>query len=168
MSGSWRTPLGSIQDPDATIYPVKHHTAVQPFDRSTNAISPLKLRMLFQTGDPDAASRAGATALGGPLDQGDDFIGTERFMGIYHEVGPAEDGLGCHECHRPNVNRLWRTRAAHMESDPLRKSLLSRMTFRSTGTPWAAVARASSSASTINSGSSKRKPAPPKPSTTLW
>ena len=100
------TPLGSIQDPDAKIYPFKHHTAMQPFDRSTNAIIPLKLGMLFQTGDPDASIRAGATALGWPLDQGYDFIGTERFMGIYHEVGPAEDALGCNECHRPNANRL--------------------------------------------------------------
>ncbi len=100
------SPLGSIQDPDAKIIPVKHHTAVQPFDVATNRLIPVKLGMLFQTGDVDASIRAGATAMDWPLDEGYDFIGAERFMGIYHEVAPASNALACDDCHAASATRM--------------------------------------------------------------
>ncbi|MEZ4719221.1 MAG: hypothetical protein R2851_24495 [Caldilineaceae bacterium] len=100
------TPLGSIQDDGAKIIPVKHHTATQPVDLSTNRLIPVKLGLLFQTGDPDAAIVAGATAMDWPLDAGYDFVGTERYMGIYHEVAPASEALACDTCHGVDAARL--------------------------------------------------------------
>lgn len=100
------TPLGSIQDDGAKIIPVKHHVGIQPVDLSSNWLIPVKLGVLFQTGDTDAAIVAGADAMDWPLNDGYDFVTTERFMGIYHEVAPASEALACDDCHGVNATRL--------------------------------------------------------------
>jgi hypothetical protein len=95
-------PRGDITDSSAKIYPFKHHLAVQPYDVDTNKLLPLKLDILFQTGDVDGAIEAGAEAVGWPLNNGYDFVETERFMGLFHEVSPAADALSCDRCHGEN------------------------------------------------------------------
>ncbi len=92
-------PLGSIQDNGAKIYPFKHHTAWLPYDVAGKKIIPVKLGILFQTGNTDAAIRKGAEAMGWPLSQGYSFLDAERYMGLYHEVAPADDALECKACH---------------------------------------------------------------------
>ena len=62
--------------------------------------------MLFQTGDPDAAIVQGAAAVDWPLADGYDFVGAERYMGLYHEVAPADDALRCNDCHGDASDRL--------------------------------------------------------------
>ncbi len=92
-------PLGDINDDGAKIQPFKYHTADLPYDKTTGAVIPVKLGVLFQTGDPDAAIVQGAAAVDWPLADGYDFVGAERYMGLYHEVAPADDALGCNDCH---------------------------------------------------------------------
>lgn len=92
-------PLGTVQDAVAKISPFKQHTATQPFDPSTAAIIPLKMGIVFQKGDMDAAIKAGAAALGWTLPQGYGFLNTERYMQINHGVTPASNALSCTSCH---------------------------------------------------------------------
>lgn len=92
-------PVGDITDPTAKLFAFKHHLAVQARDRDTNYLIPLKMGILFQTGDIDAAIRKGASVMGWPLANGYDFVATERYMGIFHEVAPKEDALRCEACH---------------------------------------------------------------------
>jgi hypothetical protein len=92
-------PEGTIADSGAKIYPFKHHTAVQARDAATKVLIPLKMGILFQTGDIDRAIRQGATEAGIALLGGYDFVPTERFMGIFHEVAPEEAALNCTACH---------------------------------------------------------------------
>ena len=92
-------PVGGVTDSGAQIVPLKHHRAVQPYDVDTGALIPLKMGVLFQTGDGDEAIRQGAAAVGWPLASGYDFVATERFMGLYHEVLPAGQALSCNDCH---------------------------------------------------------------------
>ena len=92
-------PLGDINTTGAKIYPFKHHQAVQAVDPVTQFIIPLKMGLLFQTGNVDQAVRQGAAAVGWGLPQGYDFIQTERYMGIFHEVSPADEALACADCH---------------------------------------------------------------------
>jgi hypothetical protein len=103
LSGSGRVlmagPVGDITDPNAKIFPFKHHLAVQPYDVDTKYLLPLRVGILFQTGNVAGAIEAGAQAVGWPLSNGYDFVQTERLMGIFHEVSPAEDALSCNDCH---------------------------------------------------------------------
>ena len=95
MAGPW----GSVTEPGSKINAFKHHTAVQGRDVDTKALLPVKAGILFQTGDVDRALRQGATDVGLPLAHGYDFVPTERFMGLFHEVAPKGQALQCSACH---------------------------------------------------------------------
>ncbi len=92
-------PLGDISDSNAKLFAFKRHEALQPRDRDTQYLIPLKTGILFQTGNIDAAIKQGASEVGWPLANGYDFAPTERYMGIFHEVAPAENALECTACH---------------------------------------------------------------------
>jgi len=95
-------PLGSRSDASAKIYPFKRHEAIQPIDPATQRLLPLKMGVLFQTGNVDAAIQQGVAEVGWSLPNGYDFANTERYMGIYHEVSPKEEALTCNACHENN------------------------------------------------------------------
>jgi hypothetical protein len=92
-------PVGDISDPQAKIYAFKHHLAVQPRSVASKFLLPLKAGILFQTGNVDASIKQGAAEVGWDLTAGYDFVPTERYMGIFHEVAPASDALSCNDCH---------------------------------------------------------------------
>lgn len=91
-------PLGSIADRGAQIVALKHHTARQPVDPVTRRLLPLKIGIFFETGDIGRAVQAGVAEVGWP-DNGFEFVETERFLGIYHEVAPKDAALRCSACH---------------------------------------------------------------------
>ena len=90
-------PLGSIND--GKLYPFKLHSAILPQDPITGAILPAKAGIVFQTGNMDAAIRQGALEAGFDLAQGYTFINTQRYMGVFHEMPPADQVLDCAACH---------------------------------------------------------------------
>jgi hypothetical protein len=92
-------PIGTINDAKAKLSPFKYHTATQPFDPASLFIIPLKMGIVFQTGNMDNAIRAGAAALGWTLPQSYQFLETERYMEINHTVQPANQALACNDCH---------------------------------------------------------------------
>jgi hypothetical protein len=92
-------PLGAITDVGVKIEAFKRHQAVQAYDLDTKALLPVKAGILFQTGNVDKAIRQGATEVGLPLANGYGFMDTERYMGIFHEVAPADEALQCSACH---------------------------------------------------------------------
>lgn len=91
-------PNGSITDTAAKIMPFKRHVAKQPVDPVTNRLLPLKMGVLFQTGDVQQAVIQGAAAIGWTYN-GYNFADTERFLGLYHGVAPKEQALACATCH---------------------------------------------------------------------
>lgn len=114
---------GSIADGAAKIFPFKHHMGVQSRDKITGNILPVKAGILFQTGNVDGAIKQGAADVGWPLTSGYDFIGTERYQGIFHEVSPANEALNCNACHnagtRLNFAALGYTPKATRNGRPL-------------------------------------------------
>jgi hypothetical protein len=90
-------PLGDIND--GKLFPFRLHEAVQPYDPFTQAIIAVKSKILFETGNIDLAIRVGAEETGLTLPEGYDFVDTQRYMGIFHEMPPAEQVLECAECH---------------------------------------------------------------------
>ncbi len=93
------SPLGSVTEAGSKIYAFKRHSAVQGRDVDTQALLPVKAGILFQTGDVDRAIRQGATDIGLPLAHGYDFVPTQRYMGLFHEVPPSSQALQCNACH---------------------------------------------------------------------
>lgn len=92
------TPEGNINTTGAKIHAFKYHTAVMPVEPARNRIIPLKMGILFQTGNANQAIITGANDIGWGY-QGHSFVETERYMGIFHEVAPSEDALVCADCH---------------------------------------------------------------------
>jgi len=95
-------PLGSIQEAGARIQPMKRHLGRQPIDPLTRRLLPMKMGILFQSGDVPRAIEEGVRAVGWTYN-GFDFQDTERYMGIFHEVAPAEEALSCASCHNSRV-----------------------------------------------------------------
>lgn len=84
---------------DGKLYPFKLHTAMLPQDPLSGALIPAKAGILFQTGDINLAILTGATDSRLSLTSGYTYLETTRWMGIYHEMPPAEQALTCAECH---------------------------------------------------------------------
>ena len=91
-------PLGSINDAGAKITALKRHEGRQPIDPITGYLLPLKIGIFFQSGDVATAVTQGIAAMGW-TNNGYAFAETERYMGVYHEVAPKEQALGCSSCH---------------------------------------------------------------------
>jgi len=95
---SW--PDGSFADASAKLFPFKVHAAFLPIESTTKTLLPLKNKIAFETGNVNAAIAAGAAAAGLPY-ASHTFQQTERWMGIYHGVGPKNTALSCSNqpCH---------------------------------------------------------------------
>ncbi len=91
-------PEGSIQDVGAKIHAFKRHQATQPMDPVSRRLLPLKIGIFFQTGDVDRAVEEGVGAVGWQYN-GHEYVETERYMGLFHEVAPKERALTCSNCH---------------------------------------------------------------------
>ncbi|MBI4733639.1 MAG: hypothetical protein HY779_02275 [Rubrobacteridae bacterium] len=98
---SW--PDGSFADSSSKLYPFKLHTAMQPMETTTKQLLPLKNKIAFETGDINTAIKQGAAAAGMSYSN-HTFVPTERYLGIYHGVGPKSTALSCsnQSCHSGN------------------------------------------------------------------
>lgn len=110
-------PQGSIDDPDSKIYAFKLHTAKLPIDKVTQEMIPIKVGIVFKTGKNEAAVKTGAKAYMGKENVEIDWITTERYMGIFHEVTPKEQALQCMSCHGDGDRLDWE--ALGYEGDPM-------------------------------------------------
>ena len=115
-------PLGGITEAGAKIFAFKHHLATQPIDPVTKRLLPLKIGKFFETGEIDAAVKLGTTEVGWTYTS-HEFIDTERYMGLFHEVAPKEEALSCAACHdggmRLDFGALGYTPNNSYESKPL-------------------------------------------------
>ena len=115
-------PLGSVGEPGSKIQAMKVHQGVQPIDPVSRRLLPLKIGIFFQTGDVANAVVQGAAGVGWPYN-GYEFAATERYMGLFHEVAPSEQALGCTSCHnggtRMNFAALGYTPKAVRNGKPL-------------------------------------------------
>jgi hypothetical protein len=114
-------PEGSIADRGAKIHPFKLHTARLPIDAATKLMIPIQVGAVFKTGNIDAGVKGGAKAWFGRDVERVEWIETERYMGLYHEVQPKAQALGCADCHGGGTRLDWK--ALGYKGDPaVRKS----------------------------------------------
>jgi len=97
-------PLGSRDDPNSRIYPFKLHTAIVPYSTVNKTLVPVKVGIVFATGNVTAAIKAGAEAAGLAWDG--EWTTLVRYMQVDHGVRPAEEALHCLDCHGPTVRRM--------------------------------------------------------------
>ncbi len=105
--------LGSYNDPDSKITPVKIHTAKVPFD-PVNKILIEPKTFSAKKGDGGywkdfdwvKASELGMEHVGQPFSGKVDFIETEMYWPLNHMVSSKEKTVACAECHTRNDGRL--------------------------------------------------------------
>ncbi len=95
-------PHGSIEDPEARIFPFKVHLASQIYDSNYNYL--LAPKTAGEGGywvdfDWDQAARLGAETSGLPYSGEYGFAPTEMYWPITHMVAPADTAVQCNECH---------------------------------------------------------------------
>ncbi len=101
-------PVGSKDDEKSKIYPFKYHEAIIPFDEINNIPVPVKVGIVFATGNTQLAAQAGAKIAG--LNFTGKYIKYVRFMAVNHGVVPKEEALGCLDCHGVTIKRMdWKS-----------------------------------------------------------
>lgn len=105
--------MGSYDDPESKIIPVKVHRGDQIYDKEYLTLIQPKLyatspgdSAFWQDFDWDAAAAAGMKAIGLPYSHNYGFIETEMYWPINHMVSKAEASLQCADCHTQNDGRL--------------------------------------------------------------
>ncbi len=126
---SW--PEGSKDDATAKIYPFKVHKGVQIYDTKNNYL--ITPKVFGPKNDPDAywvnydwqkAATAGMKATGLPYSGEYGFTPTEMYWRINHMVAPADQALGCLDCHGDSGRFDWN--ALGYKADPMRDKSASR------------------------------------------
>jgi hypothetical protein len=110
-------PQGGKDDPDSRLFAFKIHRGKLPVLDVKNWILPITVDELYLHGDVDRAIKDAAESLYGIEDARYSWADTIRFMGIFHEVQPAEYSLGCLDCHGPDGRLDWL--ALGYDGDPL-------------------------------------------------
>ncbi len=96
-------PEGGINNEGSKIYPFKYKTALQPLATRQNQLIALDTSVYFQTGDPDAAVRSGLRNMGYNESDPYNWVYTDTYQLITHEVPPKSSALRCDDCHGSNT-----------------------------------------------------------------
>jgi len=89
---------------EGKLYPFKYHRAKVPFDGKNGVPVPIKVGLVFATGDTERAAKVGAEIAG--LEFAGEYVELERYMAINHGVEPRERALFCLACHGPTPRRI--------------------------------------------------------------
>ncbi len=96
-------PVGDIDDPMSKIYPFKVHTAMQISDAEYKYLIVPDLfggeDAYWTAYDWDKAAAAGMEYIGLPYSGEYEFVETELYLSLNHEVAPAQNALECMDCH---------------------------------------------------------------------
>jgi hypothetical protein len=90
-------PIGSVQD--GKLYPFKYKTAEQPMTSGSKQLIALDTKVFFATADAAAAVRQGLINMGMSEITLWEWIQTDTFQLLNHQVSPSEQALQCANCH---------------------------------------------------------------------
>jgi len=92
-------PAGSADDSTAKLYPFKYKTAWQPMLPASSQLIALDTSVYFSTGDEVAATESGLVNMGYSPQLSYEWVTTDTYQLITHEVMPAAAALECSSCH---------------------------------------------------------------------
>ena len=110
-------PVAKKGDKGAQIRPFKLHEGVLPLLDDEQWLIPLAVEEFFGDGDLAKAVDEGAAAAYGVHHPEYTWVEVVRYMGINHEVVPADKALGCLDCHSDNGRLDWK--ALGYKKDPV-------------------------------------------------
>lgn len=90
-------PQGDIND--GKLYPFKYKTSDYPLRTVTQELIPLDTSVFFATADADAAVRSGLVNMGYSSTDAYEWVITDTYQLLNHQVSPEEQSLGCTDCH---------------------------------------------------------------------
>jgi len=94
-------PVGSMEDPEAKLYPFKCFSAVIPMDAESQVFAiPNLWKGYWANFDWESALRQGMKLFGQPFSGQVGFGRANMFWAINHEVVPADQALRCADCHQ--------------------------------------------------------------------
>ena len=115
---SW--PMGNKKDKDAMIYPFKVMEGRQIFDAKNNTLIVPKLfgkGGYWATYDWNQAAKKGMESVGLPYSGEFGWVDTIMYWRINHMVAPAQESLGCLDCHGDQGRMDWK--ALGYRKDPM-------------------------------------------------
>jgi len=92
-------PIGDIGDSKSKLYPFKYKTAEQPMIAVTKQLVALDTSVFFASGDGVAATKAGLVNMGLSADTPYEWVKTDTYQALNHQVAPKYSALSCNECH---------------------------------------------------------------------
>ncbi len=112
-------PLGSRDDPDAKIHAFKVHRAKLPVLDGKNWLVPILTEEYYADPDGDVSKfvREAAREFYGIENAQFHWVETIRWMGLFHGIPPADQALGCLDCHGPDGRLDWKKLG--YDGDPL-------------------------------------------------
>ncbi|MCP4293708.1 MAG: hypothetical protein GY780_17915 [bacterium] len=114
-------PQGKRKDKHSKIYAFKLHKGVLPIWKEKDWLIPLAVDEFFITGDIATAVNEGSAAAYGEHHPDYEWVNTKRYMGIFHEVRPADKALQCLDCHQEGGRMNWK--ALGYKEDPILDAL---------------------------------------------
>lgn len=98
-------PLGDVNDAGSKLFPFKYKTAVQPRATAADILIALDTSVYFATGHDVSATASGLQNMGYPASSDYDWVTTDTYQLITHEVTPSSGALDCTSCHQ-STDRL--------------------------------------------------------------
>ncbi|MEE4216744.1 MAG: hypothetical protein V2I48_03995 [Xanthomonadales bacterium] len=100
-TGTYHTsvPDGAADDPDSKLYPFKYKTSDYPLRTESSQLIALDTKVFFATADADAAARAGLVNMGFSWEDEYQWVTTDTYQLLNHQVSPEDDALKCSACH---------------------------------------------------------------------
>ncbi|MEJ2622072.1 MAG: hypothetical protein P8163_18005 [Candidatus Thiodiazotropha sp.] len=95
----------SMDDAASKLYPFKYKTSDYPLDIHSNMLIPLDTKVFFDTADANAATLAGLQSMIEKqvpgFNPGDryEWVTTDTYQALNHQVGPKSEALSCESCH---------------------------------------------------------------------
>lgn len=90
-------PVGSVRD--GKLYPFKYKTAEQPMASGSNILIALDTSVFFATADAEAATRQGLRNMEMSENTPWEWVQTDTFQALNHQVSPEKQALQCTACH---------------------------------------------------------------------
>ncbi|HIJ81167.1 MAG TPA: tetrathionate reductase family octaheme c-type cytochrome [Desulfuromonadales bacterium] len=111
-------PAGNIRDATAKIYPYKLFSGDLPMDSKYKYLNITQQYKSFWVDfNWDKALQGGALGSGLPYSGSYQFVKTQSYFSINHEVAPREEALQCGECHLGEARMDWK--ALGYKGDPM-------------------------------------------------
>lgn len=93
-------PEGDINDTTSKLYPFKYKTAEQPMTSGSNQLIALDTSVFFMSADAIAATSSGLANMGLAENTPYEWVLTDTYQLLNHQVSPKEQALQCADCHQ--------------------------------------------------------------------